>query len=334
MVRTDAEAGEPSGAEGVDEPDDPTATDPAARAAAVYPGAIRPDRRRRVDAGGVSLAVAEWGDEDAPPLLMAHGGFDFTGTLDVFAPLLAAAGWRVVSWDQRGHGDSDHTHLYSVDADLRDAVAVLDSVSSQPIPLIGHSKGGVLLLQVCDALPHRVSHMVNLDGVPSDRNWPDIPEHNRTRLLVGELDGWLGHRHRAGTKVRRPGTIDELAERRRQMNPRLSMAWLRYLVTRGARLDDDGWRWKLDPVLRFGGFGPWRPEWTAGRLAAIGRPVLCVLGLEAEPLAWGTLPEDVKRFLPPQGRLVPLDATGHFVHIEKPQVVADLVLDFLPDVRP
>jgi pimeloyl-ACP methyl ester carboxylesterase len=37
----------------------------------------------------------------------------------------------------------------------------------------------------------------------------------------------------------------------------------------------------------------------------------------------------VKDYLPPGARFVPLDDTGHFVHIEKPEVVADLVLEFL-----
>ena len=92
-------------------------------AAITYPGARRPDRRRRVEARHVGLAVSEWGDEGAAPLFLAHGGFDFAGTFDVFAPLLADAGFRVVSWDQRGHGDSDHPALYSWDADIRDAPA-------------------------------------------------------------------------------------------------------------------------------------------------------------------------------------------------------------------
>ena len=98
-----------------------------------YPGARRPDRHRRVDTTGISLAVHEWGDEAAPPVLLAHGGFDFAGTYDVFAPLLADAGWRVVSWDQRGHGDSEHAPLYQWEADIRDALAVFDSVTPDPI---------------------------------------------------------------------------------------------------------------------------------------------------------------------------------------------------------
>ena len=104
-----------------------------------FPGARRPDRQRTVDSGGLALAVYEWGAEDAPPLLLAHGGFDFAGTFDVFAPLLADGGWRVVSWDQRGHGDSEHAVLYNWEADCRDALAVLDSTTPEPERLAGAS---------------------------------------------------------------------------------------------------------------------------------------------------------------------------------------------------
>src|SRR6516162_1018626 len=108
-------------------------TDPPTSGPGTYPGARRPDRSRTVDAYGVRLAVYEWGDADAPPILFAHGGFDFAGTFDTLAPRVADGGWRVVSWDQRGHGDSDHADLYSWDADQRDAVAVLDSIGPDPI---------------------------------------------------------------------------------------------------------------------------------------------------------------------------------------------------------
>jgi pimeloyl-ACP methyl ester carboxylesterase len=300
--------------------DDPTPT---------YPGARRPDRRRWVTTDGLALAVYEWGDESAPPLLAAHGGFDFAGTFDGFAPLLADAGWRVVSWDQRGHGDSDRSVLYSWDADLRDMVAVLDTVTTDPLPALGHSKGGALVTQLADACPFRVSHIVNLDGLPSRRAWPDVPERERTRLLAGEVRAWLDHRQAAATKSRRPDTLDGLARRRQAMNPRLSLEWLRYIATIGARQDPDGWRWKIDPSMRFGGFGPWRPEWTIQRIPGLGMPMLGVLGMETEAMGWGTLAEDVPPYLPAGARFEPLEGVGHFVHIEQPERVAGIVLDFL-----
>jgi pimeloyl-ACP methyl ester carboxylesterase len=294
-----------------------------------FPGAVPPARTGRVDAHGVGIATYEWGDVGAPPLFLAHGGFDFARTFDVFAPLLASGGWRVVSWDHRGHGDSDHVALYSWDADLRDAVAVMESVTAEPAAVVGHSKGGALAVQLADAQPHRFSHLVNLDGLPSRRPWPDVANHERTKLLAAELEAWLDHRRAADRAIRRPGTIDDLARRRGRMNPRLSQDWLRYLVTVGAREDADGWRWKIDPSLRFGGFGPWRPEWALLRIPGLVMPFLGVLGLQLEEMAWGTRPDDVLPYLPLGGRLEVLEDVGHFGHIEQPNVVAALVLDFL-----
>lgn len=310
-------------ADAADPVDDP-AHDPGS-----YPGARAPDRTGRVDATGLAIATYEWGSETDPPLLLAHGGLDFARTFDVFAPKLADAGWRVVAWDQRGHGDSENPVLYSWAGDIRDAVAVLDSVSTDPVPLVGHSKGGGLLLELADALPHRVSHLVNLDGLPSSRNMPDVSDRERTRMRHTELLGWLDHRQNVRGKTRRPGTIDELATRRKQMNTRLSMDWLRYLVTVGADGGNDGWRWKLDPALRFGGFGPWNPEWSMGRLPGLSMPVLGVLALQPEALGWGTQPTDVEPYLPPGARFELFEDAGHFVHIEQPDRVARLVVEFL-----
>jgi pimeloyl-ACP methyl ester carboxylesterase len=294
-----------------------------------YPGAVAPARRRAVDATGIRIAVHEWGDADAPPVLLAHGGFDFARTFDVFAPLLAAGGFRVVSWDQRGHGDSEHAALYTWEADVRDALAVLDSVTREPIPFIGHSKGGSLLTQLADACPHRVSRLVNVDGLPSRARHPDVAQHERTRLLARELAGWLDHRRRTADAVRRPGTLDELARRRGRMNPRLLPAWLRYLVSVGARRDPDGWRWKIDPILRFGGFGPWRPEWTLLRLPGLPVPMLGFLASVSEPMGWDTTEEILRPHLPPDSELWTVPETGHFLHIERPHQVAARVLEFL-----
>lgn len=295
-------------------------------------GARAPDREYRIDAAGVGIALHEWGSADQPPLMLVHGGFDFARTFDTFAPRLADAGWRVVAWDHRGHGDSDHLPLYSWDADLRDAAAVFDHVADRTaVPVVGHSKGGALMIQLADAQPYRFTHLVNIDGIPSKRPIPDVAEHERTKMLVGELTGWLDHRARTAGSQRKPGTIDELAERRGRMNPRLGTDWLRYLVTVGASEAPDGWRWKLDPSMRFGGFGPWRPEWALMRLAGVGVPFYGMLVEIEEAMGWGTVADDVKPFIPEGGRLEMLDGVGHFAHIERPDEMAERVLEFLGD---
>jgi pimeloyl-ACP methyl ester carboxylesterase len=300
--------------------------------AARYPGARAPERTRVVGSYGLRLAVYEWGDASAPPLLLAHGGFDFARTFDVFAPLLADAGYRVVAWDQRGHGDSDHAELYSWEADVRDMLAVVDSIGREPLVLIGHSKGGAISTHLIQAVPHRVRAFVNLDGIPSHKPPPDVADHERTRLLARELSGWLDHRQAAATKVRRPDTLEGLARRRQRMNPRLSLEWLRYLVTTGARRDADGWRWKIDAALRPGGFGPWRAVWSLARFASLPVPLLGILASELEPMGWETRAQDLAPYLPPGARVLELAEVGHFVHIEQPKRVAELAIGFLAEL--
>jgi pimeloyl-ACP methyl ester carboxylesterase len=294
-----------------------------------YSGAAAPTRDYDLLVGGVRIAVHEWGAESDPPLFLVHGGFDFARTYDEFGPRLARAGWRVVAWDQRGHGDSEHAALYGWDADIRDAIGVLSHITSRPAPVIGHSKGGALMTQLADAQPFRFSHFVNIDGLPSKRPMADLSEHDRSRMMASDIAGWLEHRRSTATASRKPGTLEELAQRRAKMNPRLPIEWLRYLVTAGGRQDPDGWRWKLDPSMRFGGFGPWRPEWTATRLPGLGMPFLGLLAGQQEPMGWGTLPHQIQSMMPRGGRLEVMHDLGHFVHIEQPELVAGMVLEFL-----
>lgn len=294
-----------------------------------YPGAQRPARHQWVDSYGVHIAVCEWGAADAPPLFLVHGGSDFAGTFDVFAPLLAAAGWRVIGWDHRGHGDSDHAPLYSWDADVRDALSVLDAITPDPVPVIAHSKGGGMMLQLAEALPMRMSKLVVIDGLPSPDPHPDVSDHEQRRFSSKNLADWLDHRRATGATFRKPGTLEELAKRRKRMNPRLSDEWLLYLASIGARKDPDGWRWKLDPAIRMGGFGPWRPDWSLERMRDLPIPLLGLTATVEEEMGWGTNHKSLLPFMPPGARLVPFENTGHFIHIEHPREVADLVLEFL-----
>lgn len=294
-----------------------------------FPRARAPDRQRTVDSGGASLAVYEWGERNAPALILVHGAFDFARTFDVFAPLLADAGYRVVSYDHRGHGDSEHTALYNWIADERDMMAVVDSTTCEPCVAVGHSKGGSMLAHAIQALPHRFSHFVAIDGLPFRGAHLDISMRERNSMTEDFITGWLDHRRDAPNQERKPGTLEELARRRARMNPRLSHEWLCYLVTKGASRDADGWRWKIDPVLRPGGFGPFRSRWIADRLPGFPIPMLALFGTVSEGMGWEVKPDDLSPYFPDTTRVEVMQDTGHFIHIERPDETAALILDFI-----
>ncbi|MBW2236024.1 MAG: alpha/beta hydrolase, partial [Deltaproteobacteria bacterium] len=46
-------------------------------------------------------------------------------------------------------------------------------------------------------------------------------------------------------------------------------------------------------------------------------------------MGWGTSNAALEPYLPRQAEIVEYPKSGHFVHIEHPRGVADLVLDFL-----
>ncbi|WP_084545815.1 alpha/beta fold hydrolase [Cupriavidus malaysiensis] len=294
-----------------------------------YPGARAPDRRRSVDAGGIGLAVYEWGAPDATPILLVHGALDFARTFDGFAPLLADAGYRVVSYDHRGHGDSEHADLYSWLADERDMLAVADSITPEPCIAIGHSKGGSLLVHAIQALPHRFSRFVAIDGLPFRRPQTDSSTREKKTMNAEFIVRWLDARRTCGERERKPGTLDDLARRRARMNPRLSHDWLCYIASHGARQDADGWRWKLDPAIGMSGFGPMRARWVLERLPGFPVPMLAIFGTEKEPMGWDAGADDLAPYFPPSAQVHVLPDTGHFIHVERPRETAERILPFL-----
>ena len=95
-------------------------------------------------AGGLALAADVAGPEDGTPVVLLHGGgqtrHSWAGTWRV----LVDSGYRALSVDLRGHGDSawPEDGDYSFDAFAEDVVAVAASLRSPPI-LIGASLGGL-----------------------------------------------------------------------------------------------------------------------------------------------------------------------------------------------
>jgi pimeloyl-ACP methyl ester carboxylesterase len=206
--------------------------EPASRAtgpAVAYPGARAPERTRNVDAFGVRIAVYEWGDAKAPPLLLLHGGFDFARTFDVARA--AARGGRLPR-DRVGPARARTLAQTrsQLDADVRDAHAVLEATGSAPLAAVGHLEGRGVLCS-CAALPGRFA-LVSIDGILSRRPSADATAPERR---LDDRDGVADHRRRTATFVQ--ARHPEGLARAGAHEPAPLLAWLRYLVSVGAQQD-------------------------------------------------------------------------------------------------
>ncbi|WP_311197902.1 alpha/beta fold hydrolase [Ornithinimicrobium sp. INDO-MA30-4] len=87
--------------------------------------------------------------EGSPTVVLAHGYALDHRYWHYQADALVEAGYRVVLWDQRGHGRSTaaESHAYSIKG-LGDDLALLISemIPHGPIVLIGHSMGGMTVM--------------------------------------------------------------------------------------------------------------------------------------------------------------------------------------------
>jgi pimeloyl-ACP methyl ester carboxylesterase len=99
-------------------------------------------------------------DGSGPLIVCVPGMGDSRLSYRYLAPALAKAGYRVVTMDLRGHGDSDATFTrYGDEATAEDVIALLEELGS-PATIIGNSMGAAVGVLVAASRPELVSGLV------------------------------------------------------------------------------------------------------------------------------------------------------------------------------
>jgi lipase len=106
----------------------------------------------------VTLALFEWGDADAPPVVCLHGVRNHGRH---FAPLAAElAGFHVLAPDLLGHGSSPWEPPWDIGAHCE---AIRETIGDEPAFFVGHSFGGRLAFELAARAPGLVPKLVLLD---------------------------------------------------------------------------------------------------------------------------------------------------------------------------
>jgi 3-oxoadipate enol-lactonase len=137
-------------------------------------------RIRFDDSGGVG-----------PPLVLSHG---FLMDRGMFAPRVdaLAPAFRVITWDERGFGETQFDGQPFTYWDLaRDCLGLLDSLGIDRAVLGGMSQGGFLSLRAALLAPERVAALVLIAtqaGVEDPERLPGYRQMQETWLQVGPVD--------------------------------------------------------------------------------------------------------------------------------------------------
>ncbi len=256
------------------------------------------------------LHYVDWGNRDAPLLILLHGNRDHCRSWDWAAEALRAK-WHVVAPDLRGHGDSDWSQegRYDFASLVCDLDQLLFELGGQKAAIMAHSMGSHVALRYAGLFPDAVTRLVVVEavGAPAEQE-----EEHRRLSLSQRYRNWIDTRRAAASRSPRIYASVEDAQRRMQSeNAWLSEAQACHLTLHGLRqTEDGGYCWKFDNCL-----GLWppvdhSPEETFALWQRIACPTLAIYGTASwqSPMA-----DDIVRNVP-DIRRVDLEGAGHWPH--------------------
>ena len=197
----------------------------------------------------LKLHYVDWGNRDAPPLILQHGGRDHCRSWDWVANQLRHD-WHVICPDLRGHGDSDWSPEgnYQSDALVYDFAQLIRDLGYDKVSIIAHSLGGNVATRFCALYPDVVKKFVNIEGLgPS----PKLRREMEAKGTVERMREWIANKRKAaGRAPRRYGTLEAAYARMKEENSFLTDEQARHLTVHGVSRNEDGtWSWKFDNYL-------------------------------------------------------------------------------------
>ncbi|MFI5801933.1 alpha/beta fold hydrolase [Streptomyces sp. NPDC051561] len=260
-----------------------------------------------IDLRGATLHHDDRGPSTGLPVLLIHG-HPFNRTLwEPQATALIAAGYRVITPDLRGYGDSGVTPGKVYLSDLaEDLVALLDHLDIERAVIGGVSMGGQIAMEIQRSHPGRVRALVL-----SDSSFPAETDEGKAfrngladRVLAEGMDGYAGE------------VIDKmLADYNVAAMPEVAARVLDMMRATDPRGAAAALRGRAE-----------RPDY-GDTLAAVRTPVLIVVGRDDvyTPVAAA---EAIHRLVP-HATLTVIEKAGHLPGVEQPDAFNATLLDFL-----
>lgn len=267
--------------------------------------------------------VGDWrGESDAPGVLFLHGGGQTRHSWGGSAQELAELGFRTLTLDHRGHGDSEWVASgnYGLDFFAADVAHVVKSFSSPPA-VVGASLGG-LTAMVLEGIrePGSFSSVVFVDVIP------DMDPGG-----VDRIRAFMSDRLEEGFE-----TLEEAAAAVGEYQPHRTAPVDSGGLRKNLREGSDGrWRWHWDPAFMRPAFNP--PEGDSSgyqdvdrlhnAVAAIKVPMQLVRGQLSDIVSEDSATEFIERF--PQIEFVDVLDASHMVAGDSNDVFTAAVADFL-----
>jgi pimeloyl-ACP methyl ester carboxylesterase len=257
------------------------------------------------------------------PLLVCHPGGpggsaaefeDFAGLDDTF---------ELVLFSPRGSHGSDPADDYVLASYVADLEALREHLGVERLNLLGFSHGGVVAIAYAAAFGSRIERLLLVDTLAV---WGDEAEAAMQRAIAARAaEPWFAEAQQAIEEEQAGefSSVDELIENLQRQIPLYFHRWEGNEKT-GGRLAMDFAH--AEPLHHFNTVE--FPTFDLrGELRTIEPPALVVVG-DDDMIAGPVCAEAILRELP-NGRLVTIPQSGHFVYVEQPEAFREALTDFL-----
>jgi pimeloyl-ACP methyl ester carboxylesterase len=258
----------------------------------------------------VNLAYDDRGHGDPVLFIAGRGGAGRTWHLHQ-VPEFLRAGYRCVTFDNRGIGATENADGFTTDTMVADTAALIEKLDLAPVRILAVSMGAFIAQELMVARPELVSAAVLM----ATRG-----RHDRTRDFFRAAELEL-----AESGVALPAAYDAKVRLLESFSPKTlnddlaARDWIDMFTM---------WPTKPTPGLKSQlGIAPEGNRLTAYR--SITAPAL-VIGFQDDVVLPAHLGREVADALP-NGRYLEIPGTGHLGFIERPQVVNVAALNFFAD---
>jgi pimeloyl-ACP methyl ester carboxylesterase len=258
-----------------------------------------------VEGGKISYEDTGEGTGSGPLVVLVPGMGSMRGEYRILAPQLAAAGYRAISMDLRGEGESSTNWTdFTVSAIGSDVLALIRSLDAGPAMVIGASYGAGAAISAAGEAPELVRGLVLIGPVVRGEG---------SRLSKLFYSALLAPPWGPGMWLR---YIPKLYPSRKPAD------FAQYCAALKANLEEPGRMEAFLGMINANNAG------SEERLARVKAPALVVMGSQdadfKDPRAEA---EWVANRL--NGRYEIVEGAGHYPHAEMPEVTGPLVLSFL-----
>lgn len=254
----------------------------------------------------MKLAYREFGS--GQPLIILHGLFGQSDNWNTLAKRFAESGFRVFTVDQRNHGLSPHSDIWSYQAMAEDLKEFIEEHQLLNPILLGHSMGGKTVMFFEMLFPGIANKIVVADIAPKVYE----PHHDLVLKALNAVDF---------TEINTRKDAENI------MNEYISDFGTKQFLLKNIYWKEDeskqmAWRFNLPVICK---------EYN---IVSVNIPdgisrvdTLFVRGEKSNYVLDSDLPNIEKHF--PNYKLTTIPNAGHWVHAEKPEEFFNSVLEFI-----